>query len=112
MSFVSCNPFLQAKLNILSITSMKYYTLSYHTQIYPLLQIFCECAHYHLDVSNSKNNNINNCQMGYHPLTSKVFKEREWDGGSEGLLGKRERPPTHTRGEINFAIFKAKYFLK
>jgi hypothetical protein len=48
--------------------------------------------------------------MGYHPLTSKVFKEREW--GSEGFQGEGERPPTHTRGEINFAIFKAKYFLK
>jgi hypothetical protein len=44
LSFVSCNQFLQAKLNIVSINSMKYYILSCHTQIYPLLQVFCKCA--------------------------------------------------------------------
>jgi hypothetical protein len=49
--------------------------------------------------------------MGYHPLTSKVFKgERMRE--SEGFQGEEERPPTHTRGDINFAIFEATYFLK
>jgi len=53
--------------------------------------------------------------MGYHLLTSKVFKEREWGkwGGEEEEEEEGgERPPTHTRGDINFAIFKAKYVLK